>query len=90
MKTIKISDDDLKEIVKKVYSEQLRPSKGNLPQSFGFNLEKKPTDHRKIKVEYMVDRFLNRFMDIGEEYGEDFALEVLEELKNKLEKKFYP
>jgi len=49
MKTIKISDDDLKEIVKKVYSEQLRPSKGNLPQSFGFDLEKKPTDHRKIK-----------------------------------------
>lgn len=88
MKRINLSDDQLEHIVKKVVSEQLT-AKGHPLKSFGYNMDKKPTNNRKIKVDYMVDRLLNRFLEIAEQHGEDLALEVLEELKEKLNKKFF-
>ena len=84
MKKVRLNEESLKNLVKKIYEVS------NIKEEdFEEDQTKNQQIRRKIKIDYMVDRFVNRFLEIGEHHGPDFALEVLEELRNRLEEKYF-
>lgn len=83
MKQVRLNEERLRNLVKKIYEVS------NIKENFEEDQTKNQEIRRKIKIDYMVDRFVNRFLDIGEHHGSDFALEVLDELRNRLEKKYF-
>ena len=83
MKQVRLNEERLRNLVKKIYEVS------NIKENFEEDQTKNQEIRRKIKIDYMVDRFANRFLDIGEHHGSDFALEVLDELRNRLEKKYF-